>query len=55
MMKIAIAGATGRMGKMLIEALLNTPDTQLAGALEHSSCLNWVMMLDLFWVKKQVS
>ena len=38
MMKIAIAGATGRMGKMLIEALLNTPDTQLAGALEHSSC-----------------
>ncbi len=38
MMKIAIAGATGRMGKMLIEAVLNTPDTQLAGALEHSSC-----------------
>ncbi len=37
-MKIAIAGATGRMGKMLIEAVLNTPDTQLAGALEHSSC-----------------
>jgi 4-hydroxy-tetrahydrodipicolinate reductase len=38
MMKIAIAGATGRMGKMLIEAVLNTPDTQLTGALEHSSC-----------------
>ncbi len=38
MMKIAIAGATGRMGKMLIEAVLNTPDAQLIGALEHDSC-----------------
>ena len=38
MMKIAIAGATGRMGKMLIEAVLNNADTQLVGALEHSSC-----------------
>ena len=38
MMKIAIAGATGRMGKMLIEAVLNSPDAQLVGALEHSSC-----------------
>ena len=37
-MKIAIAGATGRMGKMLIEAVLNSPDTQLVGALEHSAC-----------------
>jgi 4-hydroxy-tetrahydrodipicolinate reductase len=37
MMKIAIAGATGRMGKMLIEAVLNTSDTQLVGALEHVS------------------
>ena len=37
-MKIAIAGATGRMGKMLIEAVLNTTDAQLVGALEHTSC-----------------
>ncbi|WP_114637594.1 4-hydroxy-tetrahydrodipicolinate reductase [Polynucleobacter necessarius] len=37
-MKIAIAGATGRMGKMLIEAVLNSTDAQLVGALEHSSC-----------------
>ena len=37
MMKIAIAGATGRMGKMLIEAVLNSPDAQLVGALEHDS------------------
>jgi len=38
MMKIAIAGATGRMGKMLIETVLNTADAQLVGALEHASC-----------------
>ncbi len=37
-MKIAIAGATGRMGRMLIEAVINAPDLQLVGALEHSSC-----------------
>lgn len=38
MMKIAIAGATGRMGRMLIEAVLNSADAQLVGALDHSSC-----------------
>jgi 4-hydroxy-tetrahydrodipicolinate reductase len=38
MMKIAIAGATGRMGKMLIEAVLNYPEAELVGALEHDSC-----------------
>lgn len=38
MMKIAIAGATGRMGKMLIEAVLNSSDAQLVGALEHAAC-----------------
>ncbi len=38
MMKIAIAGATGRMGKMLIEAVLSYSDAQLVGALEHVSC-----------------
>ncbi len=38
MMNIAIAGATGRMGKMLIEAVLNTADAKLVGALEHTSC-----------------
>ena len=37
MMKIAIAGATGRMGKMLIETVLKTPDAQLVGALEHAA------------------
>jgi 4-hydroxy-tetrahydrodipicolinate reductase len=34
--KIAIAGASGRMGRMLIEAVLNDPDTVLAGALDRA-------------------
>ncbi|MBN3793279.1 4-hydroxy-tetrahydrodipicolinate reductase [Burkholderia sp. Ac-20353] len=35
-MKIAIAGASGRMGRMLIEAVLNDSDTQLVGALDRA-------------------
>jgi len=34
MLKFAIAGASGRMGRMLIETVLNTPDAQLVGALD---------------------
>src|SRR5258706_11119292 len=34
-MRIAIAGAAGRMGRMLIEATLAAPDLTLAVALEH--------------------
>jgi 4-hydroxy-tetrahydrodipicolinate reductase len=39
--KVAIAGASGRMGKMLIEAVLTAPDMQLSAALDqvHSSLL----------------
>jgi len=33
-LRIAIAGASGRMGRMLIEAVLAAPDLQLAGALD---------------------
>ena len=33
-MKIAVAGASGRMGRMLVEAILNADDTMLAGALD---------------------
>jgi 4-hydroxy-tetrahydrodipicolinate reductase len=33
-LRIAIAGASGRMGRMLIEAVLQAPDCQLAGALD---------------------
>lgn len=35
-MKIAIAGASGRMGHMLIETLLNEPDVTLSGALDRA-------------------
>ncbi len=34
MMRIAVAGASGRMGRMLIEAVLEAPDMTLAGAIE---------------------
>lgn len=33
-LNIAVAGASGRMGRMLIEAILNADDLQLAGALD---------------------
>ena len=33
-MKIAVAGASGRMGRMLIEAISNASDAQLSGALD---------------------
>jgi len=35
MMKVAIAGASGKMGRMLIETVLKQPDMMLAVALEH--------------------
>ncbi|OJB43036.1 4-hydroxy-tetrahydrodipicolinate reductase [Burkholderia ubonensis] len=35
-MKIAIAGASGRMGRMLIETVLNDSDAQLVGALDRA-------------------
>jgi 4-hydroxy-tetrahydrodipicolinate reductase len=38
--KVVIAGAGGRMGRVLIEMVLRSPDLELAGALEiHSSTL----------------
>jgi len=33
-MRIAIAGASGRMGRMLVEAVLDAPDARLVGALD---------------------
>jgi 4-hydroxy-tetrahydrodipicolinate reductase len=32
--KIAVAGSSGRMGRMLIEAIVQAPDCQLSGALD---------------------
>ena len=34
-MRIAITGASGRMGRMLIEAVLNHPELSLGAALDH--------------------
>ncbi|NLD53127.1 MAG: 4-hydroxy-tetrahydrodipicolinate reductase [Burkholderiaceae bacterium] len=36
-LKVAIAGSSGRMGRMLIEAVCATPDMTLAGALDMPS------------------
>jgi 4-hydroxy-tetrahydrodipicolinate reductase len=36
MVKVAIAGSSGRMGRMLIEAVLASPDLQIAAALERA-------------------
>jgi 4-hydroxy-tetrahydrodipicolinate reductase len=33
-LKIAVAGASGRMGRMLVEAIAKAPDAELAGALD---------------------
>jgi 4-hydroxy-tetrahydrodipicolinate reductase len=37
MLRIAVAGASGRMGRMLIEAVMDSPDTELAAALDLPS------------------
>jgi 4-hydroxy-tetrahydrodipicolinate reductase len=34
-LKIAVAGASGRMGRMLIEAIVAAPDAELVGALDR--------------------
>ena len=36
-LRIAVAGASGRMGHMLIEAVLNDPNAQLVGALDMAT------------------
>ena len=38
--RIAVAGATGRMGRMLIEAIRQAPDCRLTGALAGHSAMN---------------
>ena len=34
--RVAVAGANGRMGRVLVEAVGRHPDTVLSGALEHA-------------------
>jgi 4-hydroxy-tetrahydrodipicolinate reductase len=36
MLNIAVAGASGRMGRMLVEAIAAAPDAQLSGALDRA-------------------
>jgi 4-hydroxy-tetrahydrodipicolinate reductase len=36
--RFAVAGASGRMGRTLIEAILQSPDAKLAGALDMPGC-----------------
>jgi len=36
MLNIAVAGASGRMGRMLVEAIAAAPDVTLSGALDHA-------------------
>jgi 4-hydroxy-tetrahydrodipicolinate reductase len=38
LLAVAVAGASGRMGRMLIEAVLAAPDLRLAGALDVAGC-----------------
>lgn len=35
MIKVAVAGAKGRMGKLIIDAVWNCPETELVAAIEH--------------------
>ena len=37
-MRIAVAGASGKMGRMLIEAIAQAPDLELTVALDQASC-----------------
>lgn len=37
-MKIAVAGASGKMGRMLIEAISQAPDLELSVAIDQASC-----------------
>ena len=38
MIKVAIVGAAGRMGRMLVSQVLRDPELALSGALEYSEC-----------------
>ena len=50
-LKFAIAGASGRMGRMLVETVLNTSDAQLVGALDVSGSTYLGQDPGAFWGK----
>ena len=48
MIRIAIAGAAGRMGRVLIEAVAQHPETRLGAALERSGLLLTIFKYSIF-------
>lgn len=38
MIRVAIVGAAGRMGRMLVAGVMRDPELTLSGALEYSGC-----------------
>jgi 4-hydroxy-tetrahydrodipicolinate reductase len=52
---VAVAGASGRMGHMLIEAIANAPDCRLTGALDLASSLLLALTLAPPWAKPVAS
>jgi 4-hydroxy-tetrahydrodipicolinate reductase len=48
--RVAVAGASGRMGHMLIEAILNSSDCVLAAALDRATALPSAPILLHSWV-----
>ena len=38
MIRTAVVGAAGRMGRMLVKEIVNSPALELVGALEYSEC-----------------
>jgi len=49
--RIAVAGASGRMGRMLIEAVRASDDCVLAGALDQRGSRQSAPTRRLFWAK----
>ena len=38
MLKVAVQGAAGRMGRMLVKQIVENPETELSGATEYAGC-----------------
>jgi hypothetical protein len=54
--KVVIAGASGRMGKTLLEAVAGAADMRLHGALDRpGSPLSWAVMPANWWAPRWVS
>ena len=51
MLKVAIAGASGRMGRLLLEQVAGSDNIKLVGALEHAGSpeLGGTMAAHVMW------